>query len=100
MAFPPHMIEVIGRIGADPEIVTLSDGTKTAKLRVCAQESLQVVTSQPLLVELFEKHGRKNRLIFLDCEARISRCRHDGAHTDSDTGEINVLAFRKISFSG
>ena len=113
MAIPPTNTELIGRIGADAKIVTLANGTKTARLRVCshasyvskhsgqhvdAQEWHHVVTFQPGLVAIFEKHARKDRLIFLDGELHISRCRKDGENTQHLATEITVHAIRKISF--
>ena len=39
MAFGLNRVELIGRLGADAEIVALANGNKIAKLRVCTDES-------------------------------------------------------------
>ena len=106
MAFGLNRVELIGRLGADAEIVSLSNGTKIAKLRVATDESYiskqsgqrvdaqewhQVVTFQPGLVSMFEKHGRKGRLVFIQGKLQTRRWRKDGEDTDRYSTEIMVI---------
>ncbi len=113
MAFGLNRVELIGRLGADAEIVSLSNGTKIAKLRVATDESYiskqtsqrvdaqewhQVVTFQPGLVSMFEKHGRKGRLVFIQGKLQTRRWRKDGEETDRFTTEIMVIPGSQVSF--
>ena len=113
MAFGLNRVELIGRLGADAEIVTLSNGTKIAKLRVATDESYlskqsgqrvdaqewhQVVTFQAGLVSMFEKHGRKGRLVFVQGKLQTRRWRKPGEETDRFTTEIMVIPGSQVSF--
>ena len=113
MAFGLNKVELIGRLGADAEIVSLSNGTKIAKLRVATDESYvskqsgkrvdaqewhQVVTFQPGLVSMFEKHGRKGRLVFVEGKLQTRRWRKDGEETDRYSTEIMVVPGSQVSF--
>ena len=113
MAFGLNRVELIGRLGANAEIVTLSNSTKIAKLRICTDESYvskqsgqrvdaqewhQVVTFQPGLVSMFEKHARKGRLVFVEGKLQTRRWRKDGEETDRFTTEIMVIPGSQVSF--
>ena len=113
MAFGLNRVELIGRLGADAEIVSLSNGTKIAKLRVATDESYiskqsgqrvdaqewhQVVTFQPGLVSMFEKHGREGRLVFIQGKLQTRRWRKDGEDTDRYSTEIMVIPGSLVSF--
>ena len=113
MAFGLNRVELIGRLGADAEIVSLSNGTKIAKLRVATDESYiskqtgqrvdaqewhQVVTFQAGLVSMFEKHGRKGRLVFIQGKLQTRRWRKDGEDSDRFTTEIMVIPGSQVSF--
>ena len=113
MAFGLNRVELIGRLGADAEIVTLANGNKIAKLRVATDESYvskqtgqrvddkewhQVVTFQPGLVSMFEKHGRKGRLVFIQGKLQTRRWRKPGEETDRHTTEIMVIPGSQVSF--
>ena len=113
MAFGLNRVELIGRLGANAEIVTLSNGTKIAKLRVATDESYvskqsgqrvdaqewhQVVTFQPGLVSMFEKHARKGRLVFVEGKLQTRRWRKDGEDTDRFSTEIAVIPGSQVSF--
>ena len=113
MAFGLNRVELIGRIAANAEIVTLSSGAKIAKLRVATDESYvskqtgkrvdqtewhQVVTFQEGLVSMFEKHARKGRLVFVEGKLQTRRWRKDGEQTDRFATEIMVVPGSQISF--
>ena len=112
MAFGLNRVELIGRIGADAEIVSLTNGTKVAKLRVCTDESYvskqsgqrvdaqewhQVVTFQPGLVSMFEKHARKGRLVFVEGKLQTRKWQ-DQAGNDRYKTEIMVIPGSQVSF--
>ena len=113
MAFGLNKVALIGRLGADAEIVALANGNKIAKLRVATDESYiskqtgqrvdgkewhQVVTFQPGLVSMFEKHGRKGRLIYVEGKLQTRRYRKDGEQTDRHATEIMIVPGSQVSF--
>ncbi len=113
MAFGLNRVELIGRLGANAEIVTLSNGARIAKLRVATDESYvskqsgqrvdaqewhQVVTFQQGLVTMFEKHARKGRLVFVEGKLQTRRWRKDGEETDRFSTEIMVIPGSQVSF--
>ena len=70
--------QLIGRLGADVTVNNLANGGKVANLSIATDESYidrnsgdrvdrtewhRVVTFQPGLVEMFEKHARKGRCL-------------------------------------
>ena len=112
MAFGLNRVELIGRLGADAEIVSLTNGTKLAKLRVCTDESYvskqsgqrvdaqewhQVMTFQPGLVSMFEKHARKGRLVFVEGKLQTRKWQ-DQAGNDRYSTEIMVIPGSQVSF--
>ena len=112
MAFGLNRVELIGRLGADAEIVSLTNGTKVAKLRVCTDESYvskqsgqrvdaqewhQVVTFQPGLVSMFEKHARKGRLVFVEGKLQTRKWQDQAGNTRYST-EIMVIPGSQVSF--
>ncbi len=113
MAFGLNRVEIIGRLAADAEVVTLSNGTRIAKLRIATDESYiskqtgqrvdntewhQVVTFQEGLVNMFEKHGRKSRLVFVEGKLQTRRWRKDGEETDRFSTEIMIVPGSQVSF--
>ena len=64
--------QLIGRLGADVTVNHLANGGRVANLSIATDESYidknsgdRVVTFQPGLVEMFEKHARKGRLVYV-----------------------------------
>ena len=113
MAFGLNRVELIGRLGANAEIVTLTNGTRIAKLRIATDESYvskqsgqrvdalqwhQVVTFQDGLVTMFEKHARKGRLVFVEGKLQTRRWRKDGEDSDRFTTEIMIVPGSQVSF--
>ena len=113
MAFGLNKVALIGRLGADAEIVALANGNKIAKLRVCTDESYiskpsgkrvdaqewhQVVTFSEGLASMFQKHGRKGRLIYVEGKLQTRRYRKDGEQTDRHTTEIMIVPGSQVSF--
>lgn len=112
MAFGLNKVELIGRLGADAEIRHLVHGGKVANLRVCTDESYiskqtgervdakewhQVVTFQPGLVSMFENHGRKGRLVFVEGKLQTRKWQ-DQAGNDRYSTEIMVVPGSQVSF--
>ena len=112
MAFGLNRVELIGRLGADAEIVSLNNGAKVAKLRVCTDESYiskqtgqrvdaqewhQVVSFQPGLVSMFEKHARKGRLVFVEGKLQTRKWQDQAGH-DRYSTEIMVIPGSQVSF--
>ena len=112
MAFGLNKVELIGRLGADVEVRTLTSGNKVANMRVCTDESYiskqtgkrvdaqewhQVVTFQPGLVSMFEKHGRKGRLVFIEGKLQTRKWQ-DQAGNDRSSTEIMVVPGSQVSF--
>ena len=112
MAFGLNKVELIGRLGADVEVRTLTSGSKVANMRVCTDESYiskqtgqrvdaqewhQVVTFQPGLVSMFEKHGRKGRLVFIEGKLQTRKWQ-DQAGNDRYSTEIMVVPGSQVSF--
>lgn len=112
MAFGLNKVELIGRLGADVEVRTLTGGSKVASMRVCTDESYiskqtgqrvdaqewhQVVTFQPGLVSMFEKHGRKGRLVFIEGKLQTRKWQ-DQAGNDRYSTEIMVVPGSQVSF--
>ncbi len=112
MAFGLNKVELIGRLGADVEVRTLNSGSKVANMRVCTDESYiskqtgqrvdaqewhQVVTFQPGLVSMFEKHGRKGRLVFIEGKLQTRKWQ-DQAGNDRYSTEIMVVPGSQVSF--
>ena len=113
MAFGLNKVALIGRLGADAEIVALANGNKIAKLRVCTDESYiskqsgkrvdaqewhQVVTFSEGLASMFQKHGHKGRLIYVEGKLQTRRYRKDGEQTDRHSTEIMVVPGSQVSF--
>ena len=112
MAFGLNKVELIGRLGADVEVRTLTSGSKIANMRVCTDESYiskqtgqrvdaqewhQVVTFQPGLVSMFQKHGRKGRLVFIEGKLQTRKWK-DQAGNDRYSTEIMVVPGSQVSF--
>ena len=80
MAFGLNRAELIGRLGADVTINHLASGGRVANLSIATDEGYvdkqsgdrvektewhRVVTFQPGLVDMFEKHAKKGRLVYV-----------------------------------
>ncbi len=113
MAFGLNKVALIGRLGANAEIVTLSNGTRIAKLRVATDESYvskqtgervndqewhQVVTFSEGLVSMFEKHAHKGRLVYVEGKLQTRSYRKEGEQTDRYATEIMIVPGSQVSF--
>ena len=97
MAFGLNRAEVIGRLGADVTVNHLTNGGRVANLSIATDESYidkqsgekidrtewhRVVTFQPGLVDMFEKHARKGRLVYVAGKLQTRRWKKDGEDSD------------------
>ena len=56
----------------------------------------KVVTFQPGLVGMFEKHARKGRLVFIQGKLQTRKWRKDGEDSDRSSTEILLAASGRI----
>ena len=93
MSFGLNRAEVIGRLGADVTINHLASGGRVANLSIATDESYidrqsgdridrtewhRVVTFQNGLVDMFEKHAKKGRLVYVAGKLQTRKWRKDG----------------------
>ena len=92
MAFGLNRAELIGRLGADVTINHLASGGRVANLSIATDEGYidkqsgervektewhRVVTFQPGLVDMFEKHAKKGRLVYVAGKLQTRRWKKD-----------------------
>ena len=98
--------QLIGRLGADVTDNNLANGGKVANLSIATDESFtdhnsgdrvdrtewhRVVTFQAGLVEMFEKHARKGRLVYVAGKLQTRRWKKDGEDSDRFSTEIILV---------
>ena len=113
MAFGLNKAEVIGRLGADVTINHLASGGRVANLSIATDESYidrqtgervdrtewhRVVTFQNGLVDMFEKHARKGRLVYVSGKLQTRKWRKDGEESDRFSTEILLVPGGRVQF--
>ncbi len=113
MAFGLNRAEVIGRLGADVTINQLASGGRVANLSIATDESYidkqsgervdrtewhRVVTFQTGLVDMFEKHAKKGRLVYVGGKLQTRRYRKTGEEMDRFSTEILLVPGGKVQF--
>ena len=112
MAFGLNRAEVIGRLGADVTVNHLTNGGRVANLSIATDESYidkngekidrtewhRVVTFQPGLVDMFEKHARKGRLVYVAGKLQTRRWKKDGEDSDRFSTEILLVPGGRVQF--
>ena len=113
MAFGLNRAEVIGRLGADVTINHLASGGRVANLSIATDESYidrqtgervdrtewhRVVTFQNGLVDMFEKHARKGRLVYVAGKLQTRRWKKDGEDSDRFSTEILLVPGGRVQF--
>ena len=113
MAFGLNRAEVIGRLGADVAINKLASGGRVANLSIATDESYidkqsgervdrtewhRVVTFQAGLVDMFEKHATKGRLVYVAGKLQTRKYRKTGEQMDRFSTEILLVPGGKIQF--
>ena len=113
MSFGLNRAEVIGRLGADVTINHLSSGGRVANLSIATDESYidrqsgdridrtewhRVVTFQNGLVDMFEKHAKKGRLVYVAGKLQTRKWRKDGEDSDRFSTEILLVPGGRVQF--
>ena len=113
MAFGLNRAEVIGRLGADVTINHLASGGRVANLSIATDESYidrqsgdridrtewhRVVTFQNGLVDMFEKHAKKGRLVYVAGKMQTRKWRKDGEDSDRFSTEILLVPGGRVQF--
>ena len=103
MAFGLNRAELIGRLGADVTINHLTSGGRVANLSIATDEGYvdkqsgervektewhRVVTFQPGLVDMFEKHAKKGRLVYVAGKLQTRRWKKDEEDSERFSTEI------------
>ena len=97
MAFGLNRAEIIGRLGADVTVNHLTSGGRVANLSVATDESYinkqtgervdktewhRIVTFQDGLIDMFEKHAKKGRLVYVAGKLQTRRWSKPGEDGD------------------
>ncbi|MDE0175589.1 MAG: single-stranded DNA-binding protein [Defluviicoccus sp.] len=112
MAFGMNRVELIGRLGADVTVNHLTSGGRVANMSVATDESFvdrtgnrvdrtewhRLVTFQPGLIDMLERHARKGRLIHVEGKLQTRRWKKDGEDSDRFSTEVLVVPGHKIQF--
>ncbi len=112
--FGLNRAEVIGRLGADVTVNHLVSGGRVANMSIATDESYldrngggervektewhRVVTFQPGLVDMLEKHARKGRLVYVSGKLQTRRWRKDGEESDRFSTEILLAPGGRVQF--
>ncbi len=112
--FGLNRAEVIGRLGADVTINHLVSGGRVANMSIATDESYldragggeriektewhRVVTFQPGLVDMLERHAKKGRLVYVSGKLQTRRWRKDGEESDRFSTEILLAPGGRIQF--
>ena len=113
MSFGLNQAQIIGRLGDDATIHNLANGGRVANLSIATDEGYvdknsgervdhvewhRVVTFQAGLVEMFEKHARKGRLLYVSGKLQTRRWRKEGEDSDRFSTEILVAPGGRVQF--
>jgi len=112
MAFGINRVELIGRLGADVTVNQLMNGGRVANLSIATDESFvdktgqrvdrtewhRVVTFQPGLIDMLERHAKKGRLVHAEGKLQTRRWKKDGEDSDRFSTEILVVPGHRLQF--
>ena len=113
MAFGLNRVELIGRLGADVTVNHLTSGGRVANLSIATDESYinrqtgdkvdktewhRVVTFQDGLIDMFEKHAVKGRLVYVDGKLQTRRWTKPGEDGDRFSTEILLVPGGRVQF--
>ena len=113
MAFGLNRAELIGRLGADVTINHLTNGGRVANLSIATDEGYvdkqsgervektewhRVVTFQPGLVDMFEKHARKGRLVYVAGKLQTRRWKKEEEDSERFSTEILLAPGGRVQF--
>ena len=112
MSYGLNQVQLIGRVGADAEIRSLSNGGKVANFSLATDESYRdretgqrvdrvewhrCTTFQPGLVEVLAKHCRKGRRTFIQGKLQTRKWK-DREGRDRTTTEVLIVPGGRVSF--
>ena len=114
MSFGMNRVELIGRLGADVTVNHLASGGRVANLSIATDESYidrngtgervdktewhRVVTFQPGLIDMLERHAKKGRLVHAEGKLQTRRWKKDGEDSDRFSTEILVVPGHRLQF--
>ena len=112
MSFGMNRVELIGRLGADVTVNHLISGGRVANLSIATDESYfngtgekvdktewhRVVTFQPGLIDMLERHAKKGRLVHAEGKLQTRRWKKDGEDSDRFSTEILIVPGHKVQF--
>ena len=111
--FGLNRAEVIGRLGADVAVNHLTSGGRVANMSIATDESYldrnsgerqertewhRIVTFQPGLIDMLEKHATKGRLVYVSGVLQTRRWRKDGEDSDRFSTEIRLAPGGRVQF--
>ena len=111
--FGLNRAEVIGRLGADVTVNHLTSGGRVANMSIATDESYldrssgervektewhRIVTFQPGLIDMLEKHATKGRLLYVAGVLQTRRYRKDGEESDRFSTEIRLAPGGRVQF--
>ena len=109
--FGLNRAELIGRLGADATINSLPNGGRVANISIATDEGYvdkstgervqrtewhRVVTFQPGLVDMLERHARKGRLVYVAGKLQTRQWQKDGENRYST--EILLVPGGRVQF--
>ena len=112
MAFGLNRAEIIGRLGGDVSVNHLSNGGKVANLSIATDEGYldkrtgervdrtewhRIVTFQPGLVDVLEKHATKGRLVYVSGKLQTRRWQGSEGE-DRYSTEILIVPGGRVQF--
>ena len=112
--FGLNRAEVIGRLGADVTVNHLVSGGRVANMSIATDESYldrngggervektewhRIVTFQPGLVDMLERHAKKGRLVYVSGKLQTRRWRKDGEDSDRFSTEVLLAPGGRVQF--
>ena len=111
--FGLNRAELIGRLGADVVINHLANGGRVANMSVATDEGYldrntgervektewhRIVTFQPGLIDMLEKHARKGRLVYIAGTLQTRSWRKAGEESDRFSTEIRLAPGGRVQF--
>ena len=113
MAFGLNRAELIGRLGADVTINHLASGGRVANLSIATDEGYvdkqsgdrvektewhRLVTFQPGLVDMLERHAKKGRLVYVAGKLQTRRWKKDEEDSERFSTEILIAPGGVVQF--
>ena len=113
MAFGINRAQIIGRLGADVVVNHLASGGRVANLSIATDESYinrqtgekvdrtewhRIVTFQDGLIDMFQKHAVKGRLVYVEGKLQTRRWSKPGEDGDRFSTEILLVPGGRVQF--